>query len=277
MALLDFSYQDISFEALNTPAQDWRILFKYMERQGLKTLFDAGAGHALSAEVATEFKSIHVTAWELDLDRIKGRSFHNQIVKQADLFAENIPKCDITFLYLPTGPLLERILSQLQENDLIAAVESHGELFDRLDEQCELVDELEITAKRHHPKLRIYRYHHSRDKLKSELRLRSFNPNFSQLLIREEDSLLGPSLWMADCYGLNITPDGFVETKFPERRFELVQVTNIVELINPDLIIERRSGKWRKIFVGPRAIVETPNGERIEIDGSKVALEQNCK
>lgn len=273
MALLDFSYQDISFEALNTPAQDWRILFEYMERNKLQTLFDAGAGHALSAEIATEFESIRVTAWELEHERIKGRIFSNQIIKQADLFIDDIPNCDITFLYLPTGPLLERILSQLQEGDLIAAVESHGELFDRLDEQCELVDELEMTAKRHHPKLRIYRYHFASNSLKTKLRLKSFTPDFSQLLISEKDALLGASLWMADCYGLNITPDGFVETKFPERRFKLTQVTDIVKLLNPDLIIERRNGKWRKIFVEPRAIAETPTGERIEIDGSKVALE----
>ena len=196
-------------------------------------------------------------------------------MKQADLFLEDLPRRHVTFIYLPTGPLLERVLSQLSDGNLIAAIESHGELFDRLDEQCELVDELEITAKRHHPKLRIYRFKSPSLDLKSKLRLKSFDSSYSQILIEENDSLLGPSLWMADCYGLTITPDEHVETQFPPRRFKLTQVVKIVELINPKLIIERRSGKWRKIFIEPRAIVETPHGERIDIDGSEISLEQN--
>lgn len=245
-----------------------------MQLNGLQTLFDAGAGNALSAEIACEFEAIKVTAWEIEASRIKNKNFPNQVIRQADLFLEDIPKCQVTYLYLPTGPLLERVLSQLSDGDLIAAVESHGELFDRLDEQCELVAELKITAKRHHPNLRIYRYKSILDSIKSQLRHKSFDPSEFQLLVKEEDALLGDSIWMADCYGLTITPDEFVETVYPPRRFKLAQVMNIVKPISSELIMQRREGKWRKIFLAPRPLAETPAGERIEVDGSKVAVEQ---
>lgn len=270
MALLDFTYPELSFEALNTPADDWRILFHYMNRQGLKTLFDAGAGNALSAQVAQkEFSNIYVHAWEVMAKRLEGVDCPDHDVRVADLFHEPIPKADVHFLYLPTGPLLECILSQIETGLLIAAIESHGELFQRLEESAELVDELPITATRHAPTMRIYRWHTGPKNMKDMLRQYSYQNNFKQVLIQDNDPFEGQCQWLADCFGLNVTPDDYVETLFPPRRLKLEQVVNVLEFNQYEILKERRAGKWRKIFIEPRLLVETPEGIRIELDGTK--------
>lgn len=273
MALLDYSYPELSSDALNTPAQDWRILFEYMLTKNLHTIFDAGAGNAISAQVAeAEYPNIYVHAWELVNERIQNVKCKNQDVRCADLFTEEIPKTDITFIYLPTGPLLERVLSQLTEGALIAAVESHGELFDRLSECAQCIDELDITAKRHHPKLRIYKMQKPIADLKHQLRQLSFNDCYTQIMVRETDPFEGDSIWIADCFGATVTSDGYVESLFPPRRFLLSQVVEIREFDKKNYLIERRSGKWRKIIIEPRMLLETPDGKRIVAHGEKSSL-----
>lgn len=270
MALLDFTYPELSFEALNTPVDDWRTLFCYMNQRGLKTLFDAGAGNALSAQVAQkEFPNIRVHAWEIMAKRLEGVHCPDHDVRVADLFHDPIPKADVHFLYLPTGPLLECILSQLEEGALIAAVESHGELFPRLDESAELIDELEMLATRHTSKMRIYRWQNQPHDLKFKLRQESYQNTFKQVLINEHDPFEGQCQWLADCFGLTVTPDEHVETLYPPRRFKLEQVVNTVEFDQHEILKERRTGKWRKIFIKPRLLAETPEGVRIEFNGTK--------
>lgn len=264
---MDFTYPQISFEALNTPVSDWRLLFNYMAKHGLKTLFDAGAGNALSAQVAqSEFPTIHVTAWEIMASRITEVDCPRHDVRAADLMTEALPICDMTFIYLPTGPLLERILLQLPENSLIAAVESHGELFPRLEESAQLVHSIPITAQRHHSSMKIYRWHRPPDNLKSQLRALSTQDTNLQILIRSCDPFEGDAVWSADIFGLTITPDYYVETLFPPRRFELTKVIEITTPRWPHLISERRLGLWRKIIISPRQLKESPQGIRIEIN-----------
>src|SRR5690606_5060584 len=149
MALLDFTYPEISYEALNTPVEDWRNLFHWMQENSYRSLFDAGAGNALSAQVAQrEFPNLHISAWEVVASRLEGVHCPDHDVRVADLFKDDIPKCDVTFLYLPTGPLLERILQQLPHNAIIAAIESHGELYARLEESAIKIHEIPLHSKR---------------------------------------------------------------------------------------------------------------------------------
>lgn len=260
---MDLTYFDLSLEALNTPVQDWRLLFDYMTNEGHRTLFDAGAGHAYSAQVAQkEYKNIKVFAYELMQDRIKDLDCPNQIIKCVDLFETEIPQCDVTFLYLPTGPLLEKILSQLEDDSIIAAVESHGELFSRLEETAQKIDSIKITATRHAPELKIYRWKKPIKDFKYEIRTWSYKKSYKQIHIKENDLLLGATLWSADIEGLTITPDNFVETTHPPRRFKLSDIVLISEPINTELIEKRRSGEIRKIFIKPCGIIEDRFGQR---------------
>ncbi len=260
---MDLSYSDISYEALNTPVDDWRLLFNFMKVNKLNTLFDAGAGNALSAQTAqAEYKDIQVHAYELINDRIKGLTCPDQVIKCADLFKVDIPKCDITFLYLPTGPLLEKILHQLDENSLIAAVESHGELFNRLEESAILVESMTQTALRHHPQMRIYRWLRPVQDFKNRLRELSFQKTYDQIHIKEEDQLLGETVWSADIEGLTITPDNYIETRNPPRRLKLNRDIKISPPFDTELIERRRRNNLRKIFIEPCGIIEDQFGIR---------------
>lgn len=260
---MDLTYSDLHIDALNTPVSDWRLLFNYMLENGYKTLFDAGAGHARSAILAqSEFKEITVYAYELVSERIRNLNCPDQIIVCADLFKVAIPKCDITFLYLPTGPLLERILSQLEQNTIIAAVESHGELFLRLEESAIEIDSLSISARRHHPKLKIYKWKKPANDLKNKLRELSYKKTFKQIHIQEDDIFLGQAIWSADIEGLTITPDHYVETLHPPRRIKLESITAISEPEDIELIERRRLGHIRKIFIKPYGIIEDSFGVR---------------
>ena len=260
---MDLTYSDISLEALNTPVQDWRLLFNYMLQNGHRTLFDAGAGHAYSAQVAQkEFKNIKVFAYELVEERIKNLDCPDQVIKCVDLFKTPIPKCDITYLYLPTGPLLEKILSQLKNGSVIATVESHGELFSRLEETAIQIDSLIISANRHAPELKIYQWQKPKRNFKEEIRDWSYQKSYKQIHIKEKDILLGDTIWSADIEGLTITPDGFVETLHPPRRFPLEDITMISEPLDIELIERRRAGEIRKIFIKPYGIIEDRYGKR---------------
>tara|TARA_R110002049_G_scaffold94670_4_gene232884 strand:+ start:277 stop:1068 length:792 start_codon:yes stop_codon:yes gene_type:complete len=260
---MDLTYSDISYEALNTPVEDWRSLFNYMRENQLKTLFDAGAGHALSAQVAeAEFQDIKVYAYEIVSERIKDLDLPNQVVKCSDLFKDEIPKCDITFIYLPTGPLLERVLSQLTSGSVIAAIESHGDLFDRLDESAKLLKTIKLSAKRHHPKMKIYRWTKAKKSLKTQLRDLSFTDTYEQIHIREEDPILGETIWSADIKGVTVTSDDYVETLTPPRRFELNKILKITPPESIELIEKRRHEQFRKIFIKPYGIIEDKFGQR---------------
>tara|TARA_R110000868_G_scaffold117600_15_gene312593 strand:- start:92289 stop:93092 length:804 start_codon:yes stop_codon:yes gene_type:complete len=261
------TYEDLSFEALNTPKEDWRELFNFMSRMGLKTLFDAGAGNALSAQVAqSEYPSLCVHAHEIVSERLSSLDLPNQVLKICDLMQEPIPICDLTFLYLPTGPLLERILLQLPDNALIAAVESHGDLFDRLDECCELLEELNISAKRHHPSMHIYRYRKVTSDLRQKIRELSTIESLLQLEVKDADPVTGEYVWSADIQGCTLESNGIIETLWPPRRFSLESVVTINWPKWPELILQRRLGYWRKIIISPVSLKETPQGERIHIN-----------
>ncbi len=238
-----------------------------MTKKGLKTLFDAGAGNALSAQVAqAEFPDLSVHAYEIVGDRMAALDLPNQQLKVCDLMLEPIAKCDLTFLYLPTGPLLERILLQLPHHALIAAVESHGDLFDRLDECCELVTTIKMHAKRHNPFMRIYRYKVSTPDLRQKIRELSTSESLLQLEIKDSDLINGEYIWSGDIQGCIVESSGIIETLWPARRFSINDVVAINKAKWPELVLQRRQGLWRKIIVSPVALKETPQGERIKIN-----------
>ena len=195
-------------------------------------------------------------------ERIKNLDCPDQVIKCADLFETSIPKCDITYLYLPTGPLLEKVLSQLENGSVIAAVESHGELFSRLEETAVKIDSLKISAQRHAPELNIYQWKKPKQDLKAQIRDWSYQKTYKQIHIKQMDVLLGNTIWSADIEGLTITPDNFVETIYPPRRFELNQVIQINEARDLELIERRRAGEIRKIFIKPYGIIEDRVGKR---------------
>tara|TARA_R110000868_G_scaffold72133_5_gene210419 strand:- start:11183 stop:11986 length:804 start_codon:yes stop_codon:yes gene_type:complete len=264
--LLDQTYPELNFEALNTPQEDWHALFNYMLKNGYQTLFDAGAGNALSAQVAQKhYPALKVYAYELLEQRLEGIDCPDQVVKVADLMQVPIPHCDITFLYLPTGPLLEKILLQLPTDAVVAAVESHGDLFDRLDECCSFMSEIEITAKRHHSKMRFYRYQSQADDLRFKIRELSTHNSLTQIIVKDRDPLLGEYLWSADVQDCIVESSGIIETYWPKRRFELSMVDSIQEAKWPQLVKERRQGLWRKLIVSPVTLKETPEGKRMSI------------
>src|SRR5690606_4814817 len=151
----------------------------------------------------------------------------------------------------------------------------HGELFKRLEENSLFIEQLPQIAKRHAPSIHIYEWRGRKHNCIQDLRSKSYRKDFEQIQIKEEDPFLGESLWLADCYGLTVTSDNIVETIFPPRRFPLSYVQGFTTLKNKQILRERREGKWRKLFIHPRLVIENNIGQRIEVDESRLIVEKD--
>lgn len=113
-----------------------------------------------------------------------------------------IPTAATYFLYFPTGHVLDRLLDQLSQKDnfILVAIESHGDLFARLDLEPNLkcLNSLKLKSKRHHPEARFYQKVSTQE---SKDILLSLSYQERYLLISEQDKWWGESLeleWMGD-------------------------------------------------------------------------------
>jgi hypothetical protein len=195
----------------------------------------------------------------------------------ADLLNAAIPEGDTYFLYFPQGHVLDRILSELAKkvSFTLVAIESHGDLFPRLEKEHWLRLEKEIPLKdpRHHACARVYRPENGERKL-SDLHQISFLERF--LLVSE-----GESKWIGESLGLYASGDDYM-LELPPRTIHSSDVVKIMTMEELDpltlfLVKLRRlsevtissrmkiySGPLRKILVSPAFSVEFPGGERVE-------------
>lgn len=284
--LREGSYQGLLQEALYTSREDFLTLFGHPLVQG--TFIDlgcgAGEGCLLYGSLYPDRKSIGVEFEEARLNY--GRDFREQFnllnvdLQQADLLTSTIPSGDTYFLYFPTGMVLDRILSELYRSKSffrLVVIESHGDLFPRLDLEnwLTLKEELPLQSARHHSQARIY----ERNQLLRDDALNAFALSFKNkyLFIQDHDEV-----WIGESRGLTWTREDRFELLTPPRT---VFWRNVNSWSNWDglpplqkLVVELRSegeleiigvnfkisGFIRKIIVHPTFHLEISTGEKVE-------------
>lgn len=194
-----------------------------------------------------------------------------------DLLTHAIPNGDTYFLYFPQGHVLDRILSELsrKENFTLVVIESHGDLFPRLEKEkwLKLEKEIPLSSKRHNHFARIFRPDESERKL-SGLHRVSFLERY--LLIKDDSGH-----WWGDSFGLCENGDAYLLETPPRtvKGSEVVKIMTKDELSPlirflvslrslPDVTIFTRDkvhkGPLRKIHDAPAFSVEFPSGERVQ-------------
>ena len=282
------TYQGLSPEALYTSDEDLKRIFQHELVRGTWVDLGAGDGRTVNhyARTFSDRKSIGI---ELDSQRVKeghvDKPVHAQLI-QGDLLTCEIPEGDTYFFYFPTGPVLDRILSELAKMKRpfrIVAIESHGDFLPRLDLENWLTRESEIplTSPRHYPHAVIF-------ETNAEERssgLLPFTLSFIEryLLIRE-----GDKTWIGDSKGLEWHSSSRFTLLHPPRTIDFESVDKILTFDELDavtrlvvrirergevkIVTEDRtiSGFIRKIHLSPGFSVEISSGETIEWQSIKV-------
>lgn len=280
------SYRALSFEALYTSIDDLTSIFRLDLLRG--DFVDLGSGVGLPVLVygllfpkrkstGVEFQQERVSvAWTLQ----KSLALKNVDFVHSDLMNTPIPDGDTYFLYFPTGPVLDRILSELYKkpHDFnLLVIESHGDLLPRIEKENWLTLEAEIPliSKRHYPMARVYRrefVERSPDLAPFEL---SFKPMY--LLVRE-----GEDRWVGETFGMEWVSGERFNLSLPPRTIHWTSVDTVlsIEDFSPpiqELLGLRKKGEvriiWddkvhqgsiRKIYLPPKFLIEISSGEKLQ-------------
>jgi hypothetical protein len=279
----DGSYKNIRPEALYTSYQDLETIFSYLGEAG--TWVDLGAGIGVSALMyAYLYPDRKAYALEFVRSRIEAgikikeeKKLPNAVLLNQDLLHCEIPQGDTYFLYFPTGPVLDRILSWLYLSKSpfrLVAIESHGDLLNRLGKESWLVPvgEIALSQPRHHSHAIIYEANWSLEIQRS----RPHEISFQQKL------LLIDQQWWGESFGLEWLEGDHYNLKIPPRTIAWEQVSQIVEWNDLDcslrfslqlrrlgpLVISTcagdKEGSLRKIYSSPCFSVELSTGEQLE-------------
>jgi hypothetical protein len=279
------SYKGLSFEALYTSWEDFQRLFSHPRIKG--KFVDLGCGLGLGCllygSLFPERQSIGVefekARYEKAQELKETSSLSNVEFLHQDLGEGKIPNGDTYFLYFPTGPVLDRILTSLYQEKsdfVLVAIESHGDLYQRL--ECEnwltLIDEVPLTSKRHASVAKVYQ--RNREERSSSLLPFTLSYQEKFLLIRE-----GSEDWIARSHGLQWTAGNRFELKTPPRT---IAWENVIQVIEPhelphevraiaalweagEIILQGEKtyrGILRKIFLRPTFELELSTGERVK-------------
>lgn len=282
----DGSYKGLRPEALYTSDEDLLKIFSYPDISG--TFCDLGCGTGKAPLLyGYLFKDRKAYGLELEEARLKvGNHFKslypadNVFLMQVDLLTCDIPQVDTYFLYFPTGPVLDRILTKLYElkgHFRIIAIESHGDLLPRLDLEnwLTLKEEIPLKSQRHYHSARVY-LRNEQVRLKTLLPFTlSYEKKF--LLISEEE-------WIGETEGLEWNKDLSFTLMLPPRTIQWSDVKKLVVLEDIDLKMHaairiRRLGMVeiqtqaksyvgiiRKIITKPTFHLELSSGEKVEWD-----------
>lgn len=280
------SYKDLSAEALYTSYEDLKEIFNHPLIKG--KLVDLGCGHGMAPLLYGHlYPDRESSGIEFELERLLvGESFklshepNNVNLIHADLLKSTIPQADTYFLYFPTGPVLDHILTELYHNKhffCLVAIESHGDLFPRLDLENWLTvkDEISLKSPRHHPAARIYvktPAHRNENLLPFTL---SYQNHF--LLIDDEnDSWIGETYGMewagADRFEL-LTPPRTIFWKNVkkmmlqsdlDKRLQLVTSLRSQGEVSVTTAKAKYTGFIRKIVVSPTFRLEISSGQQVE-------------
>ncbi|WP_408096110.1 class I SAM-dependent methyltransferase [Peredibacter sp. HCB2-198] len=280
------SYKGLNQAALYTSREDFQSIFSHPLVTG--TFVDLGCGtgegcllyswlYPERSAIGVDFEQSRIEAGlkmkeELKLEQVS--------LFRQDLLHSNIPRGDTYFLYFPTGMVLDRILNELYQSShdfRIVAIESHGDLFSRLEKEnwLNLVAEIPLKSERHHPMAHIYeRTFKPRDPSLLPFKL-SFLRAF--LLIEENDYA-----WLGESYGMEWTFEDRFELLTPPRTIHWNQVKEVLSFDQVDVKFQRAlelrqlgevtvktlssefKGHIRKVIVRPTFHLEISSGEKVE-------------
>lgn len=280
------SYPGLSSEALYTSIKDLQNIFNHELVKG--SFLDLGCGHGMTALYYGDlFPERSSSGIEFEESRIDlGKKFRDQYqltnvnLIHADLLKTRIPKATTYFLYFPTGHVLDRILSELYESHTIfnlIAIESHGDLFERLglENWLELKDEIPLTSKRLDPHARIYQ----RTNARRDEGLLPFTLSFDDFHIQIADE---KGNWLGDTFGMEWVEGDRFELLTPPRTIYWKNVKKMMVAADLDehlqlairlrregeVIITTNKGTYqgiiRKIVVEPVFRLEISSGEQVE-------------
>lgn len=279
------SYKNLRSEALLTSEEDFRAIFAALPE--IKFWVEPGSGHGLGpvlfAELFPDKKSVGI---EFEASRVEvsqalklERNVSNVHFAELDLMSCDIPDGDTFFLYFPTGMVLDRILSELSLRSnfkRIVAIESHGDLLERLRKECWLKEGIHIPLKasRHFPHAVVF----ERSFISPEASLHSLSFLKRYLVIKDETD----EEWIGECYGLEWSGNHSFMLQTPPRTIQDNQVQKVLTLENipqhfhPALHFRRLGalkfvteegtfeGNLRKIFISPSFKVEISTGQQLE-------------
>jgi hypothetical protein len=207
---------------LNNSYADFFLLLKNISIENeMATIIDIGAGHCRMAVLSKLFfPKLKVISIEPVAQRIPTFPENKDIYPITFSELPDTVIGDYYFLYFPTGPILEEILRKIksyQHQFSIIAIESHGELINRLKIESawlEVIEYIKLTYPRHNPICYLF------EKIsESQITLEELNTkieNFSNALIDND--------WIADTKELELHFDkeGIIsfEFKFPPRIVE---------------------------------------------------------
>ncbi len=273
------SYQGLSKEALSTDVEDLKNIFQSKNITG--TFLDLGCGTGesvlLYAEIFPDRQSIGIDFEESRLNEARKFAFKNSTFIHADLLCCNIPEADTYFLYFPTGPVLDRVLSSLYDmkNEFhLVVIESHGDLIKRIDLEnwLTLVEEVPLITPRHYPNARIY----TRPMVERAADLLPFTLSYQEKYLVMKDD------WIGETYGMEWTDGDRFELLTPPRTIHWKDVKKLMILddfphyvqkvlslrregeLNFELHGRSLSGFIRKIILNPSFQLELSNGEKVE-------------
>ncbi len=280
------SYKDLNPEALYTSFEDLETIFASLPDSGVWV--DLGAGVGQSAlmygslfpdrrAIAVEFIEARFQAGKAVAGKL---NLENVFFYQRDLLVDEIPEGDIYFLYFPTGPVLDRILHVLYERKKsfqLVAIESHGDLLDRLGKENWLkkMKEIPMKSQRHSPCAILYQSNSELRSPKTFLHDQSFSQCY--LEIQEEETI-----WLGESFGLEWLKDDLFDLKTPPRTVDASQVKRVLQESELDPILSfvaklRRlgevkimsknrlyTGMIRKIYYSPCFELEISSGEKVE-------------
>lgn len=273
------SYQGLSKEALSTDIEDLTKIFQSKNISG--TFLDLGCGTGesvlLYAETFPDRESIGIEFEEARLLPAKKFAVKNSTFLHADLLTCKIPAADTYFLYFPTGPVLDRILSELYEMKkefCLVVIESHGDLMKRIDLEnwLTIVEEIPLKASRHYPHARIYQ----RLMVNRSEDLLPFTMTYQEKYLVMHDD------WIGETSGMEWTEGDRFELLTPPRTIHWKDVKKLMILddfphyvqkvlslrregeLNFELHGRSLSGFIRKIILNPSFQLELSNGEKVE-------------
>lgn len=283
MNLPDSLYPGLGAAALYTSFADYQQLFERLPST-VHHVADLGAG---VGKLAPIWKAIRpegeVSLIELVSSRIDAAREMSSLLNlnsvhliQADLLLASLPKAEAYFIYLPVSKVLERILWQIEqrgEECYLVAIESHGNLYDRLSvvPGLELIEKIELFSERHNPFGHIYHYKPlKRTPSLMELALQaSFQ---DKVLVIEERK----KQWLGLSSDLVWSSKTELLLKFPPRTIKSDTLVNILEKtdfenqVQSYLQMMKEESPYegsliRKIWITPQLVLEMQNGKMISI------------
>ena len=280
------SYVGLAKEALLTSLEDYKAIFK--EFPQALSFVELGSAYGLGPLL---FTAMYPHSYSLGIEfesarfeqsmkmREKLRSSRTDFIL-SDLLHCDIPQADLYFLYFPTGPVLDRLLKVLGSIPHIfhlVVIESHGDLFPRLQKETWLSEVFEIPLQsiRHYPAAKVFK------KIAQKTpSLHDFSFENVFFLIRQSED----HCWVGDSFGLEWLNEGAFNLKYPPATIEEMNIVQVLKWEEFDpllrkLIIMRKQGEIfhsplnphsagmiRKIFIRPEIKIELSTGQMVLLD-----------